>query len=62
MRKVYIEVKFRLIIEAEEGIEISDIMNELDYDFHTTDYDGEERKLSDVVDTEMLDYEIIDSK
>jgi hypothetical protein len=56
MRKVYINVMCRIIINADEGIAVSDIMDELDYSFISTN-DG-----ADVVDTEMLDYEVVDSK
>lgn len=56
MRKVYLNVHFMIIIQAEEDVEISEVMNELDYNFlSTTDN-------ADIVDTEMLDYDIIDSK
>jgi len=39
-----------------EGIEIAEVINELDYQFtDTTD-------AADIVDVEMTDYEVIDSK
>lgn len=56
MRKVYLIVHCEVIIEAEEGISISEIMDEMDYNFISqTDNVA-------VADTEMLDYDIIDSK
>ncbi len=56
MRKVYLNVMFQIIVDAEEGVDISEVMNELDYNFlSTTDN-------ADIVDTEMVDYDITDSK
>lgn len=55
-RKVTVEVKVKLTINMDEGIEVSDVINELDYDF-TSSTDG-----ADVEDTEILDHEVTDSK
>jgi hypothetical protein len=56
MRKVYIEAQFKIVIEVEEGIEISEVMDELDWGFVSmTDN-------ADIADVEMLDYEVKDSK
>ncbi len=56
MRKVYVEAKIKIIIDIDEGIEISEVMNELDWGFVSmTDN-------ADVADVEMIDYEIVDSK
>ena len=57
MRKVYIELKFRVIMDVEEGVSVDDIVSELDYNI---DYNFDER--ASVLDTEMLDFEITDSK
>ena len=56
MRKVYVNLTVRLIIQAEEGIEISDIIDEMDYSFKA-DTEGAE-----IVDTEIQEHEITDSK
>jgi hypothetical protein len=56
MRKVYVEVKTRLIIQADEDTEIADVISEMDYDF-TSQTDG-----ADIVDTEIRDFEVTDSK
>ena len=56
MRKVYIDVKVRLIIEMDEGIEVNEVMQELDYDF-TSKTDG-----ATVIDTEFDEFEVTDSK
>lgn len=55
-RKVYVEVKVRLIIRQDEGVELSQIIDEMDCDF--TDRTGK----ADIEDYEILDYEIQDSK
>jgi len=56
MRKVYIEVKTRLIINADDGITMSDVIEEMDYNFNSQT-DG-----ADIVDTEIVDFEVQDSK
>jgi hypothetical protein len=56
MRKVYMNVMVRVIVEMEEGVEVEDVVNEFDYNFIST-VDN-----ADVVDTEILDFEVIDSK
>jgi hypothetical protein len=56
MRKVYVEVKVKLILNMDDGIEVSEVMDEMDYNFapNTTGVDIE--------DTEIKDYEVTDSK
>lgn len=56
MRKMLVEVSIKLIINIDDGIEISELIDELDYSF-TSQTDG-----ADIVDTEILDYKIVDSK
>ncbi len=55
-RKVYVNVTVRLIVDADEGVAISDVVSELDYDFRST-MDG-----ADVLDMEIRDHEVVDSK
>lgn len=55
-RKVEITVKVKLSIRVDEGQEISQVVNELEYDF--TDTTGN----ADIEDTEILEYEVIDSR
>lgn len=55
-RKIYVEVKTRLIIEIEEGIEFSEVMADMDYNF-TSQTDG-----ASVIDSEIIEQEITDSK
>lgn len=54
-RKVYLEVKVKLILNLEEGISIQKVMEEIDYRFNS----GED---FDVLETEILDCEVTDSK
>lgn len=55
-RKVYVEVKTRLIIEVEEGIDIDKVMADMDYNYTSQTDDAS------VTDTEIIEYEITDSK
>jgi hypothetical protein len=56
-RKVTVEVKISLTILAEENVDISNLLNELDYNFIVDeDYDAE------IINNEMIDFEITDSK
>jgi hypothetical protein len=50
MKKVYVEVVTRLIIDLEEGVNVSDVITEMDYNFNSTT-DG-----AMIVDTEIRDY------
>lgn len=56
MSKVYVEVKVRLIINQDDGVQTSEVMDEMEYNFQDT------TGKADVVDTEILDYEVKDSK
>ena len=56
MRKVYVDVKVRLIINMDEGTELYTIINEMDYIFRDT------TTKADVEDSEIVDYEVTDSK
>ena len=55
-RKVYVNVSVRLIIEVEEGIEIDEVISEMDYNFTSNTDDA------DITDTEIREHEIVDSK
>ena len=57
MRKVYVEVKTRLIIEMDDGIEVSEVMDDMDYSFSVAEMDG-----ASIVDSELDDFEVTDSK
>jgi len=53
-RKVYIEIKTRLVINMDEGVEVSEVMENIS--FNSTD------DRADVEDTEIIDWEVTDSK
>lgn len=55
-RKVYVEAKVKLIIRANDDADIDEVLNEMDYSF--SDTTGK----ADIEDTEILDWEITDSK
>ena len=56
MRKVTIKLEVRVVISVNEGIEISQVVNEMDCQIKDT------TTAADVLDTEIIDYEIEDSK
>jgi len=56
MRKVTVEVKVKLVINADEGVEIAEILDEMDYNFDDT------TGKADIEDAEILDYNVKDSK
>lgn len=55
-RKVYVEVKVRLIIRMDEGVAVEDVIGDCDYSFisHTPG--------ADIEDMEIRDIEVQDSK
>ena len=56
MRKVTLKLEIRVVMLVNDGIEISHIVNELDYQINDT------TTAADILDTEITDYEIEDSK
>ncbi len=54
-RKVYVDVTVRLIINLDDGVAVDEAVSELDYHFNLPD-GGE------VVDSEITDYAVKDSK
>ena len=56
MRKVYVNVLTRIIITQDDGVDTDDVLSEMDYNF-TSKTDG-----ADIVETEIRDVEVIDSK
>jgi len=56
MRKVTIKLQMRVVMSVDEGIEISQVVNELDYQIKDT------TTTADILDTEITDFEILDSK
>ena len=55
-RKVYVNVTARLNIRVDEGVDINEVLDEMDYDF-TSQTDG-----ADIEDTDITDWGITDSK
>ncbi len=56
MRKVKVKIEVELSMNVDEGVEVSDVINELEYNFSDT------TTQATVEDTEIIDYEITDSK
>lgn len=56
MRKVTIKLEMLVVMSVDEGIEISEVVNELDYQIDDT------TTAADILDTEVTGYEIVDSK
>ena len=56
MRKVTVQLEMHLVMLVDEGVEISDVVNELDYQVKDT------TTAADILDTEITGYEIVDSK
>ena len=55
MRKVTIKLEMRVVMSVDEGIEISQVVNELDYQVNDT------TTAADILDTEITGYEVVDS-
>lgn len=55
-RKVYVKVETRLIVRLDDGVDINDVIDEMNYSF-VSQTDG-----ADIEDTEITNWEVIDSK
>ena len=55
MRKVTVGVEMNVVMLVDEGVEISEVVNELDYRINDT------TTAADILDTDITDYEVIDS-
>ena len=56
MRKVTVKLEMKIVMSVDEGTEISEVIKELDYQVTDT------TTAADILDTEIVDYEVIDSK
>jgi hypothetical protein len=56
MRKVHVTVKVDLLINMDEGIDVHDVIWDLDYSFNSQT-DG-----ADIEDSHINDYEVTDSR
>lgn len=54
-RTVTIELKVRLLMKIDEGVEVGEVVNEMDYEFTPPDN-------TTLYDSEILDYEVKDSR
>lgn len=59
MRKVYVNVTVRLILQTDEDVDIdvAEVIQEMDYDF-TANQDSN----AEIIDSEIVEYEVYDSK
>jgi hypothetical protein len=56
MRKVTVKLEMRIVMSVDDGVEISEVVNELDYNINDT------TTTADILDTEITGYEVVDSK
>lgn len=56
MRKVYVNVTTRLIIDLDDGVEIDEVISEMDYTFKS----GTDN--ATILDTEIISHDVVDSK
>lgn len=56
MRKVVLELKIKVIIDANEDLSMNEFVQEIDYSIQDT------TGCATVLDTELIDYEVTDSK
>ena len=56
MRKVILKLEMRIVMSVDEGIEISEVVNALDCEVNDT------TTAANILDTEITNYEIEDSK
>lgn len=56
MRKVTVELTIKVQMTVNDGVEIGDIVNELEYDISDT------TNLATIEDTEIIDHEVTDSR
>ena len=56
VRKVTVKLQMRIVMSVDEGVEISEVVNELDYEVNDT------TTAADILDTEITGYEVVDSK
>jgi len=60
-RTVIVHVKTKLVIRMDEGVEVNEVIENMDYDF-TTNGTGWLEDNADIEDTEILEHTVIDSK
>lgn len=55
-RKVYVNVKVRLILDVDEGVDVSEVISEMDYAFVP------DLSQATLVSSEIMDHEVVDVK
>jgi hypothetical protein len=55
-RKVYVNVVTRLIIRMDDGVEVNEVLENMDYGFDSTHSEA------DIESTEIKEWNVIDSK
>ena len=58
-RKVYVNASFKFILSVDEGVDISEVLNEMCNEFTPADFHQD--KVS-ILDIETFKYEVMDSK
>jgi hypothetical protein len=56
MKKVYTSIVVKVVMTLEEGVEVADVIDEMDYQFNISEEQGL------IEDTEIVDWEVTDSK
>ena len=56
MRKVTVKLEMQIVMTVNEGVEISEVINKLDCQVTDT------TTAADILDTEIVDYEVVDGK
>ena len=56
MRKLTVKLEMNVVMLVDEGVEISEVVSELDYNVNDT------TTTADILDTEITGYEVVDSK
>jgi len=54
--KVTVEVKVKLVITIDDGVDVGDVIGDMDYEF------TDQTTQATIEDTEILDYDVVDSK
>jgi hypothetical protein len=57
MRTVHVDVTVHMVLKLDEGVEVSDFISEMDYEFHAPETGG-----GTIEDTEIRDHEVKDSR
>lgn len=55
-RKVSVGLKVKIIVNMDDGIDVHDVVSDLDFNFLST------TPFADVEDSTIMDYEVLDSK